>query len=167
MARDSLKPEMLAQQFKGRLNTQHKTIKLWVCWAGRGLEKGEGLAFVFWQAMRGDFPQLSVWAYVAPVSIPEPGGKDVAAFRAATDEELEAARRDSTYPLKKMPERYSDGVELGPPKDFRQTIGHQGVTPSLKRTPSMIERDQAASSSPSPIPLLRTLRLCYWASQME
>lgn len=58
----------LAEQFKGRLNPDHRSIHIWACYSGHGLAGNpnarSGLVYAFWKEMheRG-FKKLTVFGY--------------------------------------------------------------------------------------------------------
>jgi hypothetical protein len=133
--RDGISAEELARDFIGKLNPEHETIKMWVCWAGRGMEKAEGLAFKFWQAMTGSFPRLTVYGYIAALSVPK---KDEPAVYALSDPGLGGDLAAGTRNM----------ALLGPPKLYRQSLGPAGrATPALNRTPSMEAAQEAAAQA--------------------
>jgi len=96
---------------------------MWVCEAGKGMDRKDGLAYKLWEAMKPQFPELSVWGYVTRLTMPVEADPDnVFAYHddvALTPESQKQLAEDDL-----VPREY-----LHPPRVFRQTVGPHGFTP--------------------------------------
>jgi hypothetical protein len=99
-----MNPVELAQELiKGGLNPLHRVIKLWICYSGKGLDRGKGSAYKLWMAMHSTHPYLTVYGYLGGVRTP----LDRTGELTASDE------AETTW---------------GKPKDFRVIAGPAVVT---------------------------------------
>jgi hypothetical protein len=99
-----MNPVELAQELiKGGLNPLHRVIKLWVCYSGKGLDKGKGSAYKLWSAMHSTHPYLTVYGYVGGIRSP-------------------MDRKDQLHASDENEENW------GPPKQFRVIAGPAVVT---------------------------------------